>query len=485
MKDLFSFHGGVKAASHKSESNQQPIKSSILPHVLTVPLRQHTGSISKPLVKAGDHVLKGQMIGKPDGYMSAAIHAPTSGRVLDIDNKLVPHPSGLLDLCVLIESDGEDRWINRRETVDYKSLHPKKVYNLLRSAGVVGLGGAVVPTAVKLNTSTAIDTLILNGSECGPWITCDDLLMRERASEIISGLHIIVHILQPREVLVSIEDDKPQAISEMEAACSSTSYRVVKIPTRYPSGSVKQLVALLTGREIPINGLPVDIGVQCFNVGTAYAVHRTIEFGEPVISRVVTITGHVNQPQNMEVLFGTPFSHLINQSGGYRYGVDQLIMGGPMMGFAVHDDQVPVIKATNCIFAARVANFTLQYPVRPCIRCGVCVDVCPMNLLPQQLYWYARAKELDRVKDYHLFSCIECGCCSYVCPSHIPLVQYYRYAKSEIWAQEKEKQKADLARRRYRARVARLEHKKQIREAKLQEKAPVLMPNANYNSRDM
>ena len=474
MSALFPFHGGLKTVRHKTESNQGPILAGPLPRQLTVPLRQHIGAIAKPLVQAGDRVLKGQMIGQADGYISAAVHAPSSGMVTAVESRPVPHPSGLPDACVIIDTDGEERWIER-QAVDYRRLHSSEVRGALRNAGVVGLGGAVFPSAVKLNPGghdKPLDTLILNGAECEPWITCDDRLMRERAAGIVAGLHVMVHLLEPREVLIGIEDDKPDAAAAMTAACAGTGYQVRVVPTRYPSGSVKQLIHLLTGKEIPFDGLPADIGVQCFNVATAHAVHRAIDFGEPVLSRVVTVTGQVAQPGNVEVLLGTPFAALVELCGGYRDGVERLIMGGPMMGFALHDDGVPVTKATNCILAAGAEALTPEQPPMPCIRCGACVEVCPANLLPQQLYWHARAKEFDKAQDYHLFSCIECGCCSTVCPSHIPLVQFYRYAKNEIWAQEKEKQKAELARQRHQARLERLEREQKEREAKLRQKTP-------------
>ena len=474
MNRLFPFHGGLKTVRHKTESNQQPILSGPAPRRLVVPLRQHIGAIAKPLARPGDRVLKGQMIGQADGYISAAVHAPTSGVVTAVDPRPVPHPSGLPDLCVTLESDGEERWIER-EPVDYRRLHPSELRNLLRNAGVVGLGGAAFPSAVKLNPAGSgerVKTLILNGAECEPWITCDDRIMRERAADIVAGLRVMAHLLEPAEALIGIEDDKPEAIAAMTAACAGTGYQVRAVPTRYPSGGVKQLVKLLTGRETPVDGLPVDVGVQCFNVATAWTVHRAVDCGEPVISRIVTVTGHVGQPRNVEALLGTPFTELIEQCGGYREGVERLIVGGPMMGFALHGDEVPVTKATNCILAASAAELAPERPVMPCIRCGACADACPANLLPQQLYWHARAREFDKAQDYHLFSCIECGCCSYVCPSHIPLVQYYRYAKNEVWAQEKEKQKAELARRRHQARMERLEREKQDREAKLRQKAP-------------
>jgi Na+-translocating ferredoxin:NAD+ oxidoreductase subunit C len=471
---LYPFHGGLDLPGHKTASNGQPIRPGPLPEQLVVPLRQHLGAIAKPVVRPGDRVLKGQLIGQPDGYISAAIHAPTSGVVTAVEPAPVPHPSGLTDLCVTIESDGAERWIDR-EPVDYRRLHVSEVRNRLRNAGVVGLGGAVFPSAVKLNLGgycERLETLILNGAECEPWITCDDRLMRERAAGIVAGLGIMVHLLDPREVLIGIEDDKPEAIAALTAACTGTGYQVRTVPSRYPSGSVKHLVKLLTGRETPVDGLPLDVGVQCFNVATAYSVHRALDCGEPVISRIVTVTGHVARPGNLEALLGTSFAELIAECDGYQDGVERLIMGGPMMGFALHGDEVPVTKAANCILAAGAGELAPEQPVLPCIRCGACVEACPADLLPQQLYWHARAKEFDKAQDYHLFSCIECGCCSYVCPSHIPLVQYYRYAKNEIWAQEKDKERAELARRRHQARMERLEREQREREAKLRQKAP-------------
>jgi electron transport complex protein RnfC len=305
-------------------------------------------------------------------------------------------------------------------------------------------------------------------------MTCDDLIMRERAAEIVAG-HCTSwrHLLNPQRN--ADRHRGRQAGSACRHDCRLRRNRfsgAVPMPTRYPSGGAKQLVKLLTGKETPVEGLPTDVGVQCFNVATAYTVHRAVSCGEPVISRIVTVTGHVQQPQNVDALLGTQFADLIAQCGGYREGVERLIMGGPMMGFAMHHDQVPVTKATNCILAASARELSPEQAVMPCIRCGDCVDVCPANLLPQQLYWFARAREFDKARDHHLFSCIECGCCSYVCPSHIPLVQYYRYAKNEIWARENEKQQAELARQRHQARMERLEREKQEREAKLRQKAP-------------
>ena len=290
MSGLFAFHGGLKTVRHKTESNQTPIQTPPLPPRLLVPLRQHIGNPAKPLVQPGDRVLKGQMIAQADGYISAAVHAPTSGVVAALEPVPVPHPSGLADWCVVIDSDGEERWIDR-QAVDYRQMHPSDLRNWIRNSGVVGLGGAVFPSAVKMNLSghcERLEHLILNGAECEPWITCDDRIMRERAAEIVAGIHILAHLLNPREVLIGIEEDKPDAIAAMSAACAGTGYQVRAVPTRYPSGDVKQLTKLLTNKEAPIKGRSTDIGVQCFNVATAYTVHRAVNHGEPVISRIVT-----------------------------------------------------------------------------------------------------------------------------------------------------------------------------------------------------
>lgn len=474
---LWRFHGGVHPAQHKSESTHAPIETARLPQRLVLPLHQHIGEPAEPLCAPGDRVLKGQMIARPQGYVSAPIHAPTSGTVVDIGDYPIPHPSGLSALCVVIETDGEERWIDHAGIEQYEALDPSALRNIIREAGIVGLGGAGFPTYIKLNPGAAksIDTLILNGAECEPYITCDDMLMRERAGEIVSGLAIIAHALQARESVIGIEDNKPAALKAMqEAARGHTNIRVVEVPTLYPSGDSKLLAKILTGKEVPSNKLSVHIGLTCVNVGTTYAVHRAIHHGEPLLSRIVTVTGNaVAQPRNLETLIGTPMSELIAQCAGDPAQVDRLVMGGPMMGFSLHRADLPVIKTTNCILAT-AAESAQRKVVMPCIRCGACADACPVSLLPQQLYWHAKHKDLEKVQQYNLFDCIECGCCSYVCPSNIPLVQYYRYAKGDILTQEREKEKAEIARRRHEARLARVEREKMEREAKRQQKKSAL-----------
>jgi len=475
---LWTFHGGVHPEQHKAESTQLPIQPATLPSRLILPLHQHIGEPAEPMVTKGDRVLKGQMIARASGYVSAPVHAPTSGTVVDIDDYPIPHPSGMSAPSIVIEPDGADTWIEHQGIERYQDLDPSVLRNHIREAGIVGLGGAGFPTSVKLNPGhiKSIDTLILNGAECEPYITCDDVLMRERADEIISGLKIVAHALQAKEAVIGIEDNKPAALEAMHKAVAGIdNMRVAQVPTIYPSGDSKLLAKILTGKEVPSNKLSLHIGLTCINVGTTYAVHRAVHYGEPLLTRIVTVTGGaVGRQCNVEALLGTPMSDLIAQCGGDPDRLASLIMGGPMMGFAVHRTDVPVIKTTNCILAAAKADLARSRPVMPCIRCGACVEACPVNLLPQQLYWFAKNREFDKVQKYDLFDCIECGCCSYVCPSNIPLVQYFRFAKGDIWVQEREKEKAGIARRRHEARLQRLAREKAEREARRQQKKSAL-----------
>ncbi len=468
-RELFSFNGGVHPPEHKAESNTRPIHPPALPKRLVIPLRQHIGTPAKPIVAVGERVLKGQMIAAAEGAISAAIHASSSGTVHAIDLQTVPHASGLPDLCLSIETDGLDEW-GPRTPLDYRACAPDELRARLRDLGLVGLGGAVFPSAVKLDAQAenGCPTLILNGSECEPWITCDDVLMRHHASEILQGLAVMRHLLNSREILVGIEDNKPEAIAAMQAATATQDYavEVIAVPTRYPSGGGKQLIKMLTGLEVPSGKLSTDIGIQVFNIGTAYALYRAVFLGEPLISRVVTVTGHVLRPQNIEALIGTSMMTLI-QAAGERDGRSGLLMGGPMMGVTLPTDEVPVVKATNCVLVQTAALFPPLPRALPCIRCTRCADACPADLQPQELFRFAKSDDFDRAQAYHLFDCIECGCCNYVCPSHIPLVDFYRYAKSEIGARAQDKQTADLARERHEFRLFRLAREKAEKAEKL------------------
>lgn len=468
MGKLFDFHGGVKPQTHKQQSTREPIAVAPLPGLLVVPLHQSIGGTPRPLVQAGERVKKGQRIGAADGNVSAAVHAPTSGRVIAVEARVMAHTSGLQMLSVVIEPDGEEAWV-ALEPVNYRSTPPDEMRDLLRDAGVVGLGGAVFPSHLKLNAGTAMRmTLVLNGAECEPYITCDDMLMRERAQEVVRGGRIMRHMLGAGQVLIGIEDNKPEAAEAMRAAVAALGedMRVIVVPTRYPAGGAKQLIRSLTGIEVPHSKRSTDFGVQCFNVGTAYAIHQAIDLGRPLISRIVTVSGNVERPRNYEVLFGTPMSHLLKLAGA-KPDTDRTLMGGPMMGYSMPNPDVPVVKATNCVIAGSKALFPPPPPEMPCIRCAACVEVCPADLQPHELYWFARAKNFGKAQEYHLFDCIECGCCAYVCPSHIPLVDYYRFAKTEIWARERDKGAADQARARFEFRNLREQREKQEKAAKL------------------
>jgi len=473
MRTLHRFHGGVHPPEHKHESSELPSSRAPLPQRLVLPLQQHIGAKAKALVQADDKVLKGEVLARAEGTLSAAIHAPTSGSVLSVELHAVPHPSGLPDLCITIAPDGADRWADHAP-LDYRAMPKEELLMRLRNGGIVGLGGATFPTHVKL-TSSPVQTLVLNGAECEPWITTDDLLMRERATEIVQGIEILRYLVNPAETLIGIEDNKPQAIAAVQQACANTGIEVVAVPTLYPTGGEKQLVKILTGKEVPSGGRPFNIGVACSNVATAYAVHRLVNHGEPMISRMVTVTGNVKTPQNLEVLLGTPIAELVRFAGGALPGSDGYIIGGPMMGLHVNDDQLSTVKGTNCIIVKSPQMFPPPPPALPCIRCTRCAQACPADLQPQELYWFANSKDFGKAQEYNLFDCIECGACAYVCPSHIPLVQYYRFAKSEIWAREKEKNAADAARIRHEFRLERIERDKREKAEKLAQKEKTAM----------
>lgn len=480
MQTISTFKGGLVLNGHKKMSSAAAIKTAPVPEKLIVPIQQHIGHKPDILVQPGDKVLKGQCLAKASGPVSANIHAPSSGIISSIDKQPVPHPSGLAATCISIETDGKDEWITRSPIKDgYKNKTCFELLEIIREAGIVGLGGATFPTSAKLQgcDQKNIDTLIINGAECEPYITCDDKLMQERADEIIQGTRILQHLLSARETIIAVEDNKPAAIKKLQQKkleLAADSIEIVIVPTRYPTGGEKQLIKIITDKEVPAKGRPVDIGILCQNVATASSIYRAIYHDEPLISRLVTVTGPaIEQPANIEALIGTPMYQLIELCHGYKNNIGGLVMGGPMMGFALPNDELPITKACNCLLTKTVDEIK-PIPKQPCIRCGECAEVCPANLLPQQLYWYSSSKNFDRAQDLHLFDCIECGCCSYVCPSHIPLVQYYRFAKTEIWAQEKDREKSDIARQRHEFREARIAREKAEREEKLRKKKEML-----------
>lgn len=471
IKKLLNFQGGIKPDSHKNESADIAIRPAPLPGCLTVPLRQNARSVARCIVEAGQKVLKGQRIGEAQDFLGTAVHAPSSGTVIEITDYPMAHASGLTTRCVVIETDGEDRAVDMT-AFDHANTDRLTALGYLRDCGVVGMGGAAFPSHVKLGSGTGIDTLVLNGAECEPWITCDDRLMRERADAILRGAKILRELMGARHVMVGIEDNKPEAIAAMQSAAKAIDdkMQIIAVPTRYPAGGEKQLIRMLTGIEIAQGKLASSYGVQCFNVGTAHAVYRAVNFGEPVLSRIVTLTGNVEHPGNYEVLIGTHIDTLLPLAAP-KADTDRYILGGPMMGLALTNLSVPIAKGSNCIIASSPTLFPPAPPELPCIRCTACATVCPSRLQPFELYWFARSRNLGKAQEYKLFDCIECGSCAFVCPSHIPLVDYIRFAKGEIWARERDTKASDEARNRYEYRNFRQEREKAEKAARLAAKA--------------
>ena len=470
MRQIWDIHGGVHPPENKRQSLGEPLATIPLAAELVVPLNQHIGNPATPVVQLGQQVLKGELIADAQGIFSACIHAPTSGEIIAIEDRLIAHPSGMSAPCIVLRPDGNDRWTALNPCEDPASLDHAALVERIRRAGLAGMGGAGFPTAVKLNprSTDRVETLILNGTECEPYITADDMLMRVYAEEIIQGALLLARIVGgPKEILVGIEDNKPDAITAMQKAAQGTPVEVVVFPTKYPSGGEKQLIQILTGKEVPSGKIPAQIGVLVQNVGTAYAAWRAVRYGEPLIERITTIVGEALKVQrNIRVPIGTPVAHVLEQHGFTSKNCARIIIGGPMMGYSIEDLQVPVVKATNCIVAPSHDEMPPAPPAQACIRCGMCAEACPASLLPQQLYWYAQAEEFQRLENHNLFDCIECGACSFVCPSAIPLVQYYRAAKTTIRRIDAEKQKADRARERFEQRKERIAKAEAEKEAK-------------------
>ena len=463
---IWDFDGGIHPPEMKTQSSGAPLRVVPLPKTFIIPLQQHLGPEGELCVNAGDRVLKGQPLTVGRGR-TVPVHAPTSGTVSAITPHITAHPSGLTELCVIIEADGEDRWCERDPVADYCQAPAAELIQRIHQAGIAGLGGAGFPTASKLQGGmSGVETLILNAAECEPYITADDRLMQEHADQIIEGTQILQHILQPKVTLIGIEDNKPEAIAALKQALrgqSGIGLRV--IPTKYPSGGAKQLTKILTGKEVPHGKHSSAIGVLMQNVGTAFAIKRAIVDGEPLIERVVTLTGEaIERPGNLWARIGTPVQHLLDFAGFRPQAQQMVVMGGPLMGFTLPALNVPIVKISNCILAPTVDEMTPQEPEQSCIRCGLCVDACPAGLLPQQLYWFSRGQEHDKARNHNLFDCIECGACAFVCPSNIPLVQYYRQEKAEIKAIDLEAARTAEAKARYEAKLARLEREKLARE---------------------
>ncbi|MDG6894238.1 electron transport complex subunit RsxC [Volucribacter amazonae] len=471
---LWDFPGGIHPPEMKSQSNGLPISQLPLAQDFYIPVKQHAGQAGNLLVQVGDKVLKGQALTQGNGLRELPIHAPTSGEIVAIAPYVAPHPSGLSELTIHLKADGRDQWQTQNPIEDFLSQSPEQLIDKIYLAGIAGLGGAVFPSAAKIKgAENQVKLLIINGAECEPYITCDDRLMRDYPQEIIEGVRILRYILRPEKVVIAIEDNKPEAIQAIQQQLEGANDIELRvIPTKYPSGASKQLIQVLTGMEVPKGQRSSAIGVLMHNVGTAFAVKRAVINDEPLIERVVTLTGDkIPQPRNYWVRLGTPIYHLLQQTG-YQYD-DRLpvFLGGPMMGFMLPNLNAPVTKIANCIIAPDHFEYQPAPDERACIRCSACSDACPVQLMPQQLYWFARAEEHEKSEQYSLFDCIECGVCAYVCPSNIPLIQYFRQEKAKIWEIQHKAKLSEEAKERFEARQARLDKEKEQRLARAQKAA--------------
>ena len=460
FKTVLRGHWGVHPADHKRPAADQPIRHLPMPPRLYLMLSQHVGAAARPVVLVGQKVRKGELIAAAQGNISAPLHAPTSGVISSIGEITAPHASGLPGLAIVIDCDGEDAWTDCDVPADPYGLSPDEVARRVAAAGVVGLGGATFPSAVKLNLGrrSSIDTLLINGSECEPYLSCDDRLMRDRAVEIVSGIRLMLIATGAPIAKVGIEDNKPEAIAAMrEAAARYGEVQIVPVPARYPMGSDRQLIVELTGREVPSDARAADVGVIVHNVGTAYSVHEAVCLGRPLVSRLMTLNGNAaSAPGNYLVPIGTLISDLMAFTGGMKGSAAKIIMGGPMMGTVLPHARIPVVKGTSGILLLDAVEAAASEPEN-CIRCGSCVKACPMGLLPLEMSARIRNDDLDGAVDLGLSDCIACGCCAYVCPSHIPLVQYFYHAKGDLSAQQRTQLRTESTRKLAVARQDRLE----------------------------
>lgn len=436
---LKTFRGGSHPPQGKDRTKELAVRTAELPAEVIIPMSQHIGAPCKPIVKKGDYVYVGQKIGEAQGFVSVPIHASVSGTIKAVEER--QHPNGNLVESVVIESDGLDLMLpDLQIPPDYTTLSTGEITDIIREAGIVGVGGATFPTHVKLSIppDKHVDTVILNGAECEPYITCDDRLMRETPEKVVKGLQIIMHALGVKNGFIGIENNKPEAIQAMQqAAAGAAGVEVVPLQTKYPQGAEKQLITAVTDREVPSGGLPADAGVVVNNVGTASLIADVFEKGTPLYQKILTCTGEaVKEPANLLVRIGTPFADVIEQCGGLSEDVGKIISGGPMMGVSQFTTEVPVIKSTSGILCLTEKQAELPEPT-PCIRCGVCASVCPIHLQPFIMSAYSLLNEWDKCEEHHVKDCIECGSCSFVCPARRPLLSSFRTAKRSLAAQKK------------------------------------------------
>jgi len=434
MAKTVTFERGIHPEYHKDLTAGKPTVNARIPERVVIPLSQHIGAPAQASVDIGDEVKRGQVIGTSSGFVSSPVHASISGKVKAIAT--FPTPIGRMVPSIVIEGDGRDEAVEFVENPDYLNLSPDQLKEIIRNAGIVGLGGAAFPTGVKLSPpkEKPIDTVIINGAECEPYLTADHRLMVERAGDLIEGLKIIMKILGVSKGHIGIEENKPDAIEAVRSAISGGSdIEVWPLEIKYPQGAEKMLIKAITGREVPSKGLPMDVGVVVQNVGTTVAIYDAVRYGKPLIERVVTVTGNgIREPKNLLVRIGTLMSDVIEQCGGLVDSAVKVIAGGPMMGFAQWTLDVPVVKGTSGILVMTQDEYVPSDEYYPCIRCGRCIDACPMGLNPSMLSILSEKGFFQETLDYNIYDCFECGCCAFVCPAKRPMVQFMRLAKSQV-----------------------------------------------------
>lgn len=431
---LATFKGGIHPPDKKELSKDKIISPAKPPKRVVIPLVQHIGAPCKVAVSVGQEVKKGEVIGSPEGFVSAPVHASVSGKVVAVGE--FPLASGRMVTSVVIENDGKEEWIALKDNPDYLSLSPEALKAKVKDAGIVGMGGAAFPTHVKLSPpkEKPVDVVVLNGAECEPYLTADYRLMVERPKEVVEGLRTLMKIVGVSRGVIGIENNKPDAIRAMEqAVAGDPAIKVCALEVKYPQGAEKMLIKAAVDREVPARGLPMDAGVVVQNIGTAVAVYEAARYGKPLIERVVTVTGEgIWEPKNLMVKIGTITTDLIEECGGFKTEAAKVISGGPMMGFAMYSLEVPVTKGTSGVLVLPEEGVMHAEDFGPCIRCGRCIEICPMNLMPSMLSVLAERGFYEEAKEYNLFDCFECGSCTFVCPSKRPIVQLVRLAKSQV-----------------------------------------------------
>ncbi|HEU0220048.1 MAG TPA: electron transport complex subunit RsxC [Gallionella sp.] len=473
---LFPIRGGIHPDYRKERTSEKAIVVMPMPAALYIPLQQHIGAPAEVLVAEGELVKKGQMIARNQGTVSASQHAPTSGRIKTVTDVTAPHPSGLPQTTIILEPDGKDEWVELPEPIaDPFAADAHTINDRVAQSGIVGMGGAAFPSAIKLNLGEQkkLDILLLNGAECEPYLTCDDRVMREYPDEIIDGARIMAHALGTSRVIIGIEQNKPQAIEIMtKAAAAFPEIKVVAVPVQYPMGSERHLVQAITGLETPARKLTADLGIVVHNVSTTRAVHHAVRFGRPLVARVVTVSGGaIREPNNVLTPIGTLVSDLVEFCGGFSVRPESVVNGGPMMGQPLPSLDVPVVKGTSGILALTAEEIN-DNPTSACIRCGACVTVCPCGLSPVDMAAFIRKDNLEASARLGVMDCFSCGSCSWVCPSHIPLVHYFNYAKGVLNDLERENRKNERIKALAEGRTIRIEKATEAKRAALAARKP-------------